>query len=113
MNITENKLTVESLLKLKMQMTARVNSLTIDKIRVDRQFPVNLEDQVVSSENDEVAEMLDRQDRIELKSINDALTRITEGEFGICFSCGEEISKKRLKAVPYTTHCLQCANSLS
>jgi len=43
-----------------------------------------------------------------LKKIDEALERITNGTFGICESCGEEISLKRLEARPVTTLCIDC-----
>jgi DnaK suppressor protein len=43
-----------------------------------------------------------------LKKIDAALQRITDGTFGACISCGEEIGMKRLEARPTTTHCLSC-----
>lgn len=43
-----------------------------------------------------------------IKKIQQAITRIDEGEFGYCVSCGEEISIARLKARPVTTLCIAC-----
>jgi len=43
-----------------------------------------------------------------LKKISDAISRIDDGTFGVCESCGEEISVKRLKARPVTTLCIEC-----
>ena len=43
-----------------------------------------------------------------LKKIDEALDRINQGTFGICESCGGEISFKRLKARPVTTLCIEC-----
>ncbi len=43
-----------------------------------------------------------------LRKIDKALERIEEGEFGICESCGEDISPKRLEARPVTTLCIRC-----
>lgn len=40
--------------------------------------------------------------------IKDALERIENGTYGICESCGEEISEDRLKARPVTTLCINC-----
>jgi DnaK suppressor protein len=37
-----------------------------------------------------------------------ALTRVSEGEYGICSECGEAIPPKRLHAVPDTTTCVEC-----
>jgi DnaK suppressor protein len=36
------------------------------------------------------------------------LERLEEGTFGICESCGEDISEERLKARPVTTLCIDC-----
>ena len=43
-----------------------------------------------------------------LRKIDEALDRITNGQFGICERCGEEISYRRLKARPVTTLCITC-----
>lgn len=43
-----------------------------------------------------------------LKKIDEAIDRINEGTFGVCESCGGEISVKRLKARPVTTLCIDC-----
>ena len=47
-----------------------------------------------------------------LKEVNDALTRIEEGTFGICEECRQEISRERLQVLPYARYCLRCAREL-
>lgn len=47
-------------------------------------------------------------ERVLLKKIDRTLEKIEEGEFGICESCGEEISAKRLEARPVTDLCIRC-----
>jgi DnaK suppressor protein len=37
------------------------------------------------------------------------LARLDAGEYGECKSCGEPIAEARLKALPYVTLCIQCA----
>lgn len=37
-----------------------------------------------------------------------ALKKIEDGSFGVCDTCGEEISVKRLEARPETTLCIRC-----
>ncbi len=49
----------------------------------------------------------DRERRL-IKKINQALERIKAGEFGLCESCGGDISIKRLQARPVTTLCIEC-----
>lgn len=43
-----------------------------------------------------------------LSKIDKALKKIEDGDFGICDSCGEDISTKRLEARPVTTLCIRC-----
>ncbi|MFQ5458102.1 MAG: TraR/DksA family transcriptional regulator [Myxococcota bacterium] len=43
-----------------------------------------------------------------LQKIDRALEKIEEGEFGICESCGEKISVKRLEARPVAELCIDC-----
>jgi len=47
-------------------------------------------------------------DRQLLNMVDGALARIREGSFGECVSCGKEINAKRLEAVPWTRHCIEC-----
>jgi DnaK suppressor protein len=43
-----------------------------------------------------------------LNKINDALTRLDNGDYGNCFECGEEIAEKRLRALPFAVRCKDC-----
>ena len=61
---------------------------------------------------------LDIQDEIEfaliqmkaetLSKIEEALHRLEEGTYGYCFECGEEISERRLRALPFAVRCKDC-----
>jgi DnaK suppressor protein len=43
-----------------------------------------------------------------LNKIDEALRRLEEGTFGYCFECGEEISERRLRALPFAVRCKDC-----
>ena len=43
-----------------------------------------------------------------LNKINDALSRLEQGNYGNCFDCGEEIAEKRLRALPFAVRCKDC-----
>ena len=43
-----------------------------------------------------------------LHKIEEALRRLEEGTFGYCFECGEEISERRLRALPFALRCKDC-----
>jgi len=50
---------------------------------------------------------LDRESNL-LRNVRAALRRIDEGTFGVCLHCEEDISPKRLVAVPWTSFCIAC-----
>ena len=43
-----------------------------------------------------------------LSKVNDALSRLEQGDYGYCFECGEEIAEKRLRALPFAVRCKDC-----
>ena len=50
---------------------------------------------------------LDRESRM-LRDIRNSLQRIDQNTFGSCLHCEQEISLRRLKAVPWAQQCLRC-----
>jgi len=50
---------------------------------------------------------LDRESNL-LRNVRAALHRMDEGTFGVCAHCEEDISLKRLNAVPWAAYCIQC-----
>src|ERR1035441_11099075 len=45
---------------------------------------------------------------LQLRNLRGALRRVEDGNYGICGQCEEEISPKRLKALPWAILCLKC-----
>ena len=45
--------------------------------------------------------------------VNAALEKIEDGTYGVCDSCGKDITKKRLNALPWATLCKECRSGLS
>jgi DnaK suppressor protein len=43
-----------------------------------------------------------------LHKIEEALLRHAEGTYGNCFECGDEISERRLRALPFAVRCKDC-----
>lgn len=102
--------------KRKDQITARIKELTDQMQRIsrdlDQPLPADLEDQAIDLEDDEVLEGIGRANQQEIRLLNDALNRITQGSYGICLKCGDDISAARLDAVPYAAICRTCAAQL-
>jgi DnaK suppressor protein len=69
--------------------------------------PDALDEVQIAAERELATRNLERGSNV-LKEVRAALTRIEQGQFGQCLSCEEEISSKRLRAVPWTPLCLTC-----
>ena len=70
-------------------------------------FPDPTDRATLESDRNFTLRIRDRERRL-IGKINEALERLEEGTFGICESCGEDISEERLKARPVTTLCIDC-----
>ncbi len=60
-----------------------------------------------ASERELAIRNLDRESNL-LRNVRSALRRIDDGSFGTCLHCEEEISPKRIAAVPWAPYCIQC-----
>lgn len=47
-----------------------------------------------------------------LRAVKTALARIDDGSYGICLSCDDEISQRRLQVIPWAAHCVTCQDEL-
>jgi DnaK suppressor protein len=60
-----------------------------------------------ASERELAIRNLDRESHL-LRNVRGALGRMADGSYGICLHCEEEISPKRLNAVPWAAYCIRC-----
>lgn len=79
---------------------------------VDEDSAQDVADRAASSYTKEFLFSQSNNDRQILAMVENALSRIREGSFGECISCGKEINPKRLEAVPWTRHCIECQEKL-
>jgi len=60
--------------------------------------------------NQSVAEVQLSKAKVRLVRLKEALKRVDEDEnFGLCADCGDPIPRARLKAMPETEFCVECA----
>jgi DnaK suppressor protein len=67
----------------------------------------SLDEVQYATERELAIRSLDRDSNL-LRNVRAALDRIEEGSFGVCLHCEEDISPKRLAAVPFTSFCIVC-----
>jgi DnaK suppressor protein len=60
-----------------------------------------------ASERELAIRNLDRDSHL-LRNVRSALQRMAEGSYGTCLRCEEDISPKRLDAVPWAGYCIRC-----
>jgi DnaK suppressor protein len=69
-------------------------------------------DAALDAAQDEINSQLAEVESRELASIEKALGRMREGEYGKCEACSERIPMARLNALPYATYCIECQREL-
>jgi RNA polymerase-binding protein DksA len=75
-------------------------------------LPLHLADLGSHSFEEEITlGLLENEEQL-IEEINAALERLDQGVYGRCESCGQEVSKERLQALPYARHCVACARKL-
>ena len=93
--------------QLKTEVSSRINAIDRD-IRHEG-MSADWTEQASERENDEVLESLGNSSEQELAMIRLALTRLDEGCYFDCAECGHSIPTARLDLLPYTAHCVDCA----
>src|SRR5215475_10585130 len=56
----------------------------------------------------EINLILGDRDRDKVQAIDEALSRVDDGSYGICESCESDIAEARLEALPFTRLCVNC-----
>ncbi|HMG99965.1 MAG TPA: TraR/DksA family transcriptional regulator [Terriglobales bacterium] len=100
-------------LEVRQQELRRMVSRTEQDGRtVDEDSAQDIADRAASSYTKEFLFHQSNNDRQLLAMVESALDRIRQGTFGECIACGKEINAKRLEAVPWTRHCIECQEKL-
>lgn len=101
--------------KYRKRLLVRQEELIVDISRnrqvtdetVDEQAQ-DMVDRATSAYTREFAFSLSEADRKALLLIEQALLRIEQGTYGVCVHCQGVVQEKRLEAVPWARHCLEC-----
>ena len=103
---SEQRQTLEA---MREELQQRLAAIARDIRHEDNPPEQDSEERAVERENEEVLNALDDSGQEELRAVNRALQKIESGDYGICANCGADISAERLKAIPFTDHCIKCA----
>ena len=68
----------------------------------------DIADKAVSSYTREFLYSLNDAERSTVQQIDQALSRIEDGTYGLCLNCGTPMNEKRLSAIHWSRHCVEC-----
>ena len=101
-------------------MRTLVDSESGDYVGDDSSYASHMAEQGTDEMEREKNYMFVQRDEKYLGYIDEALTRIDQGTYGLCIDCIDEpknlcftcplIPKERLEIVPITQHCIECKN---
>ena len=74
----------------------------------DQDASQDIADKAASSYTKEFLFSKSDNERVQLQLVEEAIERLDNGDFGVCEACGENVQQKRLEAVPWTRHCIEC-----
>jgi DnaK suppressor protein len=98
----------KKLVKQRQDLLVEAGQTLNSKLSTEKEsFPDPTDQAVAELDNNFTLRLRGREQKL-LKKIDEAISRIDSGSYGVCESCGGEISFKRLEARPVTTLCIEC-----
>jgi DnaK suppressor protein len=97
----------DSLAQKLSDLEGRLASVTKD---ITKTLSSDFAEQATERENDDVLEEIARETQVSIHKLRTALRRLEDDNYGVCASCGENISEQRLDVIPETTQCVACAD---
>ncbi len=101
----------ELLLAKRSRLLSRISEEPIVLTRQD--YVADNDDQATFTHDEFVSLELRRRNYDEFKQVEDALTRLENGSYGICMECGRHLTAKRLLALPWAESCTACEEELT
>ncbi len=65
-------------------------------------------DEALSLSMEKLNTSLQQEEIEELRHIEEALSRVEKGTYGICIECSGQIAPQRLEYFPYAARCITC-----
>jgi len=102
----------KELLAKKASLTKHIDSELDEMASSEGHHLADMDDLGGDANDEETSFKILEMETAEVKEIDHALERIEAGEYGICESCNEAIGVARLKALPFTSHCIECKRGM-
>ncbi len=96
------------LLAKQVELLRLVTKSEQDGREADEEATQDIADKAANSYTKEFLFHQSDENRRILQLVNEALERLKNGGYGLCVACHEEVEQKRLEAVPWARHCIEC-----
>ncbi len=96
------------LLEKRTELQRMVSKSEQDGREADEEITQDLADKASNSYTKEFLFSQSDDNRRILQLITEALGRVENGHYGECVACNQEVQQKRLDAVPWARHCIEC-----
>ena len=90
------------------ELLRQVSKSEQDGRQIDEDTTQDIADKAANSYTKEFLFHQSDYNRRILQLVNEALERLKNGSYGLCVACQEEVQVKRLEAVPWARHCIEC-----
>lgn len=108
MNKKEKEAFRKTLSEKKEAIIQKLSGFITESKEMESNVAQDLVDKAETSYTKEFLLSLSDAERSQLLMIDEALKRLPRDDFGACQMCGQEIGKKRLKAIPWAPLCISC-----
>ena len=96
------------LLSRKEQIEKNINGVSTELTELNNSDLNDEGDHASANNNSMVESAIIEQQKKELSEIEKALSKITNGGYGVCEMCEDDIGFQRLKVKPHAVYCIDC-----
>ena len=96
------------LLDKQQELTRSVSKSDQDGREADEEGTQDIADKAANAYTKEFLFHQSNDNRQILVLVSEALERIRDGSYGTCVACNQDVQAKRLEAVPWARHCIEC-----
>lgn len=87
------------------------DNLTSKKDKPNEQI-ADIADDAAQAYDHQLMLELGEQELKQLRSVEEALDKMDEGQYGICPECEGPIPEARLRVIPFAKHCVECLEAI-
>ncbi len=99
---------LQKIVKERLEVLTGNSRNAVSHLTEDRQQDADALDLATTESDRDFVLRIAGRERQMIRKLRHALERIEEGEYGMCESCGEPITFKRLMVRPVATQCIDC-----